>query len=247
MWRAWGIVCGAALAAVALGATAGQAWAQRSPTAEPGADEAPLLKVEAERAMRADAPLVRYALRVHGGSGTISIFKRGPGAAEARSALGLVPPEALEASLAGLEGCGLRALRDAAPVKNPHESWVITIVTGEGVRRLIVSDPGRQGDGRHGACLEVLRGLAEGHAGLSAARDVSLPQEELGFLQVDSAPRARVWIDGADTGEEAPVQGLPLRVGEHVVTFVEARRGLRKSYTIRIMAGMTTNLDVALE
>ena len=190
--------------------------------------------------------LVRYTLRIQGGVGTIAVLKQSRAEKGTRQGLGVVPPEALGEAVKALRACGLQQL-EAKRSKGPSaQRWRFDVTTEAGVRSFEVSDPLRESDARYAACLDVLRTLSERHAGALSFRDVFYPEDSMGYLQVDSIPRARVTIDGVDTGELSPVRDIPLKVGEHVVTFRDEGRKIHKTYKVRIMSGMTTNLDVDL-
>jgi hypothetical protein len=80
----------------------------------------------------------------------------------------------------------------------------------------------------------------DGRSGLAAQ-----PSAEIGWLTVRSEPKARLWIDGSDTGKVTPVTRLELSAGKHKIELV-ADAGLRRSLGIVITKGEEKRLDVTM-
>lgn len=199
------------------------------------------------RRLQAPRQIESYTLRVQRGVATITASRQmsGPHGEERR--VGIVDDDALTKAWASLRACELFTLRAAPGIARPQRLWTFDVRReDERTRQWRVADPERQPDGRHQACLEVLRTLALDQLGPIPERTPFKPGEAIGFLQIDSVPTARVWLDGVDTGRDVPLRRIPLRPGEHKVTFVAPEMGLERSYTVKIMDNITTNLDVDL-
>lgn len=197
--------------------------------------------------LKAPRKVERYTLRVQRGVATITAARQVPGPHGEEKRVGIVDDDALRAAWASLRACELFALRAAPGIARPQRLWTFDVRRGdERPRQWRVADPERQPDRRHQACLDALQKLALEQLGPIPEREPFKPGEAVGFLHIDSVPTARVWVDGVDTGRDVPLRRIPLRPGEHKVTFVAPEMGLERSYTVKIMADITTNLDVDL-
>ena len=69
----------------------------------------------------------------------------------------------------------------------------------------------------------------------------------MGFVDVDSVPPARVYIDGRDTQiTTTPLETYEVKEGEHSLTLRSLDGSLERTYTFRVQAGMTTVLRLDL-
>ena len=67
----------------------------------------------------------------------------------------------------------------------------------------------------------------------------------MGFLTITSTPRAKVLVDGVDTGKSTPIKKLPLAPGRHKIQFVVGSD--KHTYPVIIKAGETQTLDKNLQ
>ncbi len=67
-----------------------------------------------------------------------------------------------------------------------------------------------------------------------------------GMFQTATDLPALLWVDGWPTGRQTPVRALPLRAGTHVVQWFDPSTGRSRQETVRIEAGVTTQMDVSM-
>ncbi len=67
-----------------------------------------------------------------------------------------------------------------------------------------------------------------------------------GWLDLETVPPAKVFIDGEDIGEETPLYAWPLAAGKHRVRLVAERDGIDRDIEVTIAAGMTTIVRLRL-
>ncbi len=84
------------------------------------------------------------------------------------------------------------------------------------------------------------------HAGRIPFRDKLLLPSEAGRLQIQSAPRARVWLDGVSVSGWTPVREVQLTAGMHRIRLV-TEAGLTRDYEVKVGVGRTTSLSVELK
>lgn len=77
-------------------------------------------------------------------------------------------------------------------------------------------------------------------------RNVFFDPGVVGFVDVDSIPEAKVYIDGRDIQKKTPVHTYEMRAGEHSIRLVTEDGAYDRTYTFRIQAGMTTVLRLDL-
>lgn len=86
----------------------------------------------------------------------------------------------------------------------------------------------------------------EAEATAAAAAAAEPPPVEAGppgFINVQSAPPARIIIDGQDTGLDTPTNGIPLASGvRHRVELVNEAAGLHRTYRISLDPGQVRNI-----
>ena len=191
---------------------------------------------------------VTYKVRVSAGLGTVSVAKVLPGAYGSEERAAMVHGEALQDLLSALKPC-----REVAALKSPRRprrtvsaAWTLVLERGGERASVKFSDPELLDVTQYQRCLDTLRERVEAQTGAVAFRNVFFKKGEFGYLQVSSDPVARVIINGVDTGQESPLVGIPMSVGDHEVEFVDQYRGVRRRYSVKIMPDMTTNLSVDL-
>ncbi|MDF1565237.1 MAG: protein kinase [Deltaproteobacteria bacterium] len=70
------------------------------------------------------------------------------------------------------------------------------------------------------------------------------PVAKRGRLTVISSHRARVYVDGKDTGRFTPLKGYRLSAGKHVVTLIQPSTGITQKRRITVRPGGRVNLKV---
>ncbi len=226
---------------------AGIALAAPVPTS---AQEEPL-RITLESAPGGFSPYasVRYTLwRPAGGAATLTVTATLPGGHGQERRAALIPTELLQPALAQLAACepppgepprGLTRAR-------PRQRWRLHIERGDQTRALTLDDPHLLSDLRWARCLQTLRALADAAVGPVPFRDTFFLPEGHGLLSLASTPPARVLLDGQELHLLSPLPGLRVAVGEHTVRFVDPEAGIDRTYTVRVLPGVTTRLDVEL-
>ena len=69
---------------------------------------------------------------------------------------------------------------------------------------------------------------------------VEAPAKGAGFLDINSKPPCKIFIDGKDTSLSTPRRGLSLPAGTHRITLINNEFGIRESYTLVIKTGEAT-------
>ena len=77
-------------------------------------------------------------------------------------------------------------------------------------------------------------------------RNVFFDPGVLGFVDIDSVPPSRVFLDGQDTQLSTPLETYELKAGEHSVTLRSLDGSLERTYSFRVQPGMTTVLRLDL-
>lgn len=193
---------------------------------------------------------VRYVLRHGHGASTIGVTKEFLGQQLPRQQkVGLLTEADRDRLLTALDHCDLVGLTDASAARRPAAmTWTFRVWVGDGFdKTLTVADPELQPDPRYQSCLDAMRSAARRRLGATPFRDVYYAEGTFGYLHVASLPSAAsVFVDDRAVGEVTPVGGLLLPVGEHKIELVADKVGLRRVYSVKIMADITTNLDVDL-
>lgn len=192
---------------------------------------------------------VRYTLwRPEDGAATLTVTATLPGGHGQERRAALVPAELLQPALASLAAC------EPPPGKpprgltrpRPRQRWQLRVERGAQAGSLTVDDPHLLSDLRWARCLQTLRGLADATVGPVPFRDTFFLPGEHGLLSLASTPPARILLDGQDLHQLSPLPGLRVAVGEHTVRFLDEDAGLDRTYTVRVLPGVTTRLDVDL-
>jgi hypothetical protein len=83
-------------------------------------------------------------------------------------------------------------------------------------------------------------------AGSISFRNVFFEKAERGWLDVESVPPARVYLDGRDLGETTPLYTYEVEAGRHELRLVAEDRGLDRTWEVQVHPGMTTILNLDL-
>jgi hypothetical protein len=141
----------------------------------------------------------------------------------------------------------IRAAADAPPSKDRAVArWVVTVeLAGETVERAFVGELWELPPPIRGSIEAVAAGIRS-RTGAMPFRNVFVTPSKRGWVDVESRPVARVWLDGRDTGENTPLLTYELPAGEHTLRLVSEEHGLDRTYTFRVDAGITTLLNLDL-
>ena len=70
-----------------------------------------------------------------------------------------------------------------------------------------------------------------------AKAPVAAPVHAMGSLTISSTPSCDIFVDGAPIGMHTPATELPLSVGRHKITLVDAERKIRDTFPVDVKAG----------
>lgn len=109
-----------------------------------------------------------------------------------------------------------------------------------------VTAPELLDDPRYSRIVESVIGFIEKQSGEAWFRDIIVPEEELGLLNLRTFPPAEVLLDGVPTGRKTPIGGLEIAPGLHEATLVVPELRIRKKVKFTIFKGQVTNLNLNL-
>ena len=155
----------------------------------------------------------------------------------------VVPEEAL-ALMQKLDEDGIMDMAAASAEAPFALSWRIEVGFAGKANEFVVKGPALLDDQRFAQIIGTVKGFVEGHTGPSYYRDITVPEAELGLLNLRSYPPAEVFIDGVPLGRSSPVYGLELAPGVH--SLVLRRDGLDRNYKFSIYKAQVTNLNLNL-
>ena len=94
--------------------------------------------------------------------------------------------------------------------------------------------------------VSAVRAVVEEHTEPIPFRNVFFEEGEIGYVDVDSIPPARVYLDGVDIQRKTPLHTYEIRRGKHEIRLVAEEEGIDRTYTFRVQPGMTTVLRLDL-
>ncbi|MCC6625579.1 MAG: hypothetical protein IT385_30355 [Deltaproteobacteria bacterium] len=181
---------------------------------------------------------------------TTAVHRRNlPGLDESLHALGLLTPEESEAAFSAIRAADALSLPDApAPAKvGPGTlTWQCDIRLDGTSRKIVVAEPLTQPDRRYAALFATVRDLVLLRAGPLPFRNVFFPSDERGWINIESVPAARVFVDGLDTELDTPLYAYEVAAGTHTIRLVDKEGQLDRTYSVKIEAQGTTTLRVDL-
>lgn len=193
--------------------------------------------------------VVRYEIVTRGRT-TSAIHRRQlPGYGEPLHGLSLLTRKEAGALYDRLRALGALELTEAAPAagaRAPDVSWRVQVSLDGKEREWLVHDPIDHKDRRHFRIIEAVRQVVVAHAGAQPYRNVFYDADDMGWVNILSAPVAKIRIDGFDTQLETPLYGYELAEGTHSVRLVTPDGAYDRTYKIKVEAGVTTHLAVDL-
>ena len=194
---------------------------------------------------------VVYDVAVRGRTNTASHRRELPGYGESLHGMGLLTRAEAASYWRDVRGLGLTELADSPPAQADAGSysglgWRVKAVV-DGVRYAFrVVDPVNQSDRRYQAILSRTRSLVQRLAGELPFRNVFIPEDRLGWINVVTVPVARLHVDGFDTELETPLYGYEVSAGTHTLRLASEDGAYDRSYEVRVDSGGTTLLRVDL-
>ncbi|HIN84948.1 MAG TPA: PEGA domain-containing protein [Myxococcales bacterium] len=101
-------------------------------------------------------------------------------------------------------------------------------------------------DKQHGALANYIRSFVLKYAGEMPFRNVFFETGTLGWVNLTSVPTAKVRVGGRDIGLTTPVYGYELPQGRHEVTLI-LPSGSERKHTLTVEPGMTTIVHIDLQ
>jgi hypothetical protein len=84
------------------------------------------------------------------------------------------------------------------------------------------------------------------HAGDIPFRNTFFPLEQRGWLNIESVPAARIFVDGFETRETTPLYAYELKSGEREIRLESLDGRFTRTYRVRVEPRGTTTLRVDL-
>ena len=180
---------------------------------------------------------------------TTAVHRRNlPGLDESLHGLGLLTPEESDAAFAEVRAADALALVDA-PAASPRPStltWECEVRLDGKESKFEVADPLLQPDRRYARLFLAVREVVRARAGELPFRNVFFPADERGWVNIESVPTARVFVDGLDTQLDTPLYAYEISAGSHTIRLVDKDGAHDRTYTVRVEAQGTTTLRVDL-
>ena len=185
---------------------------------------------------------------------TTAVHRRNlPGLDESLHALGLLTPAESDAAFASVRAADALTLPDAPSATAAGAKagpgtliWHCDVRLDGQDRRIVVAEPLLQADRRYARLFSAVRDVVLARAGPLPFRNVFFPTAERGWINIESVPAARVWVDGLDTELDTPLYAYEVAAGSHTIRLVDKDGQLDRTYTVRIEAQGTTTLRVDL-
>lgn len=180
---------------------------------------------------------------------TTAVHRRNlPGLDEGLHALGLLTPDESDALFAAVRKADALSLPDArgAAHRAGELVWDCEVHLDGKDHRFTVTEPMTQADRRYAALFRIVRDAAVRFAGELPFRNVFFPAGQRGWVNIESVPAAKVYLDGLDTQLETPLYAYEVAAGSHEVRLVSGDGRFDRTYTVRIEAQGTTTLRVDL-
>ena len=196
--------------------------------------------------------VVRYEVFDRGGAVAAVHRRQLPGHGESLQGMGLLLAREATEVFDLLDRYDAVQLPDAdAPPGLPFssgQSWRVEVQRAGKRHAFRVVEPWHQEDLRYQGLLAMLVETVEAHAGPQPFRNIFFPEAELGWLDVESVPPARLFVDGEDTRLETPVYGYEVEAGAHQLTLkpVNPDAGPPGTYDVFVDPTGTTRLRVVL-
>ncbi len=145
---------------------------------------------------------------------------------------------------------GLAGVQAPDPLQGPTHSAVpvyeVSIRLGGRENSFLVADPFAMADRRYAACVQLIRDLAIATAGEVSYAGPEGHEGADGYLFIDSVPGAQVQVDAMKLPDGTPILGYTVPAGDHTIILENKELGLKRSYKVRVQAGLTTSLEVEL-
>ena len=196
--------------------------------------------------------VVRYEVFQRGDAVAAVHRRQLPGYGESLQGMGLLTaPEATEIWTRLLKVDAFE-LPDAGPPKglpwSPRQRWRVELSREGRSHAFTMVEPRHQQDRRYARLLDDLTSMVEAAAGEQPFRNVFFPDAELGWLDIESVPVARLVVDGEDTRLETPTYGYEVPAGPRRITLTPVVGDDRRprSYDVVVEPTGTTRLRVFL-
>ena len=132
------------------------------------------------------------------------------------------------------------------PARSEVPIYEVAFRLGGRETSFLVADPYVLADRSYATFINAVRRVVIAEVGDIGWHGPTGGAGQTGYLFVDSVPGARVTVDGVQLAEETPVLSYPVAPGEHEVVLENDAHHVRRSWKVKIEAGMTTSLEVEL-
>jgi len=165
---------------------------------------------------------------------------------EELSSLSLVSISDYEDYLKKIEKAGAFSLTDAVAETPDSTLPIYRVELKVGERSAQFSFQPRLAADGYQKILRLTKRFVMRHTNRLPFRNVFFDAGSFGYVDVESVPTARVYLDGRDTGLETPLESYEVPAGSHTMRLVSESEKVDREYEFRVESGMTTLMKLDL-
>ena len=169
-----------------------------------------------------------------------------PGLDEGLHSLGLLTPEESQAFFALAKGLAATSLPSVIALKPGALTWRCDMQLDGVAASFVATDLENLPDRRYAKLFDAVRRTVLANAGELPFRNVFVPKDDRGWLNVECVPAAAVTIDGFDTKLETPMYSYDIAAGTHTLTLKSKDGRFERSFEVRVEPQGTTTLRIDL-
>lgn len=158
----------------------------------------------------------------------------------------LVEADELAELMSKLVGEGALELTDAGAGAPFVLTWRVEVAWQGKTNAFSVTGPELLSDVRYTKILELVREFINARTGPAFYRDLAIPEEDMGILNLHSYPPADVEIDGVPLGRRTPVQSFEIKAGPHVASLKVPEMAIFKRIKFNIKKSDITTINLRL-
>jgi len=194
---------------------------------------------------------VVYEVATRGGAHTATHRRELPGYGESLHGMGLLTRDEAADYWRDILALDVMQLTDRLAAKGATAAregmvWRVEVSLGGVARTFRVADAVNLPDRRYQRLLGRTQAVVHRRAGELPFRNIFIPPERLGWINVLTVPVARLYVDDFDTELETPLYGYEVRAGTHTLRLKTEDGAYERTYDVRIDPGGTTLLRVDL-
>jgi len=146
-----------------------------------------------------------------------------------------------------LRAAGALELQDAAADASLAVTYRVDVAFDGKTNSFAVKGPNLLEDTRYAAVVDAVIKLVEDVNGPAYYRDLAVPEDEIGVLNLFTFPPSEVELDGVPLGRSTPIYGLELKPGSHKATLRCKKLGATRRIRFTIHKGEPTVLNINIK